>query len=99
MRQCNKCETKGCRIIESVYPKFRSKHRLSREELMRDCSSYTSPEPFKIPLLLNVLDNQGADIINKLLTQYKISFQEKDRYPYFILDHKKHGRKKNSNRM
>lgn len=55
------------------------------------CNFYKEKEPFKMPLLMHLVNSDQTTIVNKLLSLFDIRFIEKTEYPYFILDH--HGKK------
>lgn len=84
MYQCNKCNTHKCRVIESEFPKFRTKHKVSETMMKESCASATVLENFKMPLLIMAMP-RSAKAIAKILTEAKLNIWEISRYPFFQL--------------
>lgn len=51
MKQCNICANYRCRIVTGAFPKWRTKHILTAEEMQMDCKRYMPLKPLKVKLL------------------------------------------------
>lgn len=83
MHECNNCD-RHCRI---------NLDKLSREEMLSDCSYHLTPSIFKLPILLHLMtDDRKLNLTKELLEINNIEIKEKERYPYFILKDKRRKR-------
>ena len=51
MKQCNICGNYRCRIVDGAFPKWRTKHFLTAEEMQMNCKRYVPLESLKVKLL------------------------------------------------
>lgn len=51
MKECNICGNYLCHTITSAFPRWRTKHILTTNEMQSACEYYIPLEPFKVKLL------------------------------------------------
>lgn len=80
MHECNNCDRR-CKI---------DLKKISREEMLKDCPYHLKPTNFKIPILLNLMTNiRKLKPTTELLEMSNLIIEERENYPYFILEDEK----------
>ena len=73
--KCNVCENRGCPFSDK---------QLNSMDSSR-CKSYVSPEPFRVPILVQLLNSGQSGIVTKLLGDFGLRLKETNEKPYFML--------------
>jgi len=73
--RCNTCENRGC--------PYSSKQLNTIDS--RTCKHYLEPQPFKLPLLVRLVEEGQANVVNKLLGMFGLRIKETNEKPYFML--------------
>ena len=72
-----------CNICEARCPYDRK--MLNKMEGTDKCRKFVSPDQFRVPIIIQML-NKNATVIHNLLTSAGLRFKELDKYPFFRLE-------------
>lgn len=72
---CNICENRSCPYSDK---------QLSGMDTTK-CKHFLEPEPFKLPILVRLVEEGQANVVNKLLGMFGLTIRETHEKPYFML--------------